>query len=173
MAYVPNFTNDIFISFAHIDDKDGWVKTFNTRLENRLNQIGVQARIWRDSKLRGTDIFSDEIFNQLKNTAVLISIVTPSSIRSNWCQDERQKFEQFAEMNIGFRIGNVLRAVKVTKTPLNDDAHRAIFGTLGFEFYERDPQTERFREFDFSSPEFNAKLDDLAQDIKRILDIMH
>ncbi|HWT02907.1 MAG TPA: toll/interleukin-1 receptor domain-containing protein [Pyrinomonadaceae bacterium] len=172
MAYVPNFANDIFISFAHADNRGGWVKEFNTRLEDRLGEIGAPVEIWRDSKLHGTDVFSDEIFDQLKDTAVLISIVTPSSIRSNWCQDERQKFEQFAATNGGFRIGNVLRAVKVTKTPLDGDAHRGIFGTLGFEFYERDPQTKRFHEFDFSSPKFNAKLDELAQDLKRVLDVI-
>lgn len=170
MAYLRNFTNDIFISFAHLDDSEGWVRDFTTHLENRLAQIGAKITIWRDSKLRGIDVFSDEIFDQLKKTALLISIISPGSIQSNWCQDERQKFEQFAETNGGFRIGNALRAIKVTKTPLDNDAHRSIFGTLGFEFYLRDRQSGRFREFDFSSPEFKERLDGLAQNIKQLLD---
>jgi len=172
MPYVPGFTNDIFISFAHTDNSDEWVEAFHTRLRDRLTQIGARVTIWRDSKLRGTDLFSDEIYDQLRHSAILLSIVSPTGIRSNWCQDERQKFEQFAELNGGFRIGNVLRAVKIVKTPLDNDEHRALFGTLGFEFYERDTQTDRFREFDFSEGEFRDKLDYLAQDILRILDIV-
>ena len=169
MPYVQSFTNDIFISFAHTDNSDGWVEAFHTRLKDRLAQIGVNTTIWRDTKLRGTDVFSDEIYDQLRGSAILISIVSPTGIRSNWCQDERQKFEQFAELNGGFRIGNALRAVKVVKTPLDNDEHRALFDTLGFEFYERNEQTQRFREFDVSGPEFRDKIDSLAQDVLRLL----
>jgi len=172
MPYVKGFNNDIFISFAHTDDSEDWVEAFHTRLKDRLTQIGARVTIWRDTKLRGTDIFSDEIFDQLRNSAVLISIVSPTGIRSNWCQDERQKFEQFAELNGGFRIGNSLRAVKVVKTPLDNDDHRALFGTLGFEFYERNDQTQRFREFDTSGSEFRDMLDSLAQDILRVLNAL-
>jgi hypothetical protein len=169
MAYLHGFTNDIFISFSHADNWDGWVERFQDHLSHRLTQIDAPVTIWRDSKLRGTDVFSDEIFDQLKGSALLLSIVSPTGIRSRWCHEERNKFEQFAALNGGLRIGNVLRAVKVVKTPLDDDAHRPLFGTLGFEFYEREPQTELFREYDLSSAEFRDKLNRLAHDIKRAL----
>lgn len=172
MAYVPGFTNDILISYAHLDNRQGWVDAFHTRLCDRLAQIDVNVTIWRDAKLGGMDLFSDEIFAQLKSTALLVSIVSPRGIKSNWCQDERQKFEQFAETNGGLRIGNHLRAVKVVKTPVAGDAHRQLWGTLGFEFYQRNEQTAKFREFDLSGHEFSEKLDDMAQDIKQILDQM-
>ena len=172
MPYVPGFTNDIFISFAHTDNSEGWVEAFHTRLKDRLAQIGVNTTIWRDTKLRGTDVFSDEIYDQLRDSALLISIVSPTGIRSNWCQEERQKFEQFAELNGGFRIGNALRAVKVVKTPLDNDEHRALFETLGFEFYERNQQTQRFREFDVSASEFRDGIDSLAQDILGVLNAL-
>jgi hypothetical protein len=172
MSYVTTLPNDIFISFAHIDNNDGWVGEFHARLANRLAQIGAPVSIWRDSKLRGTDVFSDDIFNQLKRSALLVSIVSPTSIRSSWCQEERQKFEQFAALSGGFRLGKLLRAIKVVKTPLERDAHRPLFGTLGYEFYERDSQTDVFREFDLSSSEFRARLDRLAQDIKSALDCL-
>jgi hypothetical protein len=172
MPYIEGFTNDIFISFAHTDNSDGWVDAFHARLRDRLAQIGTRVTIWRDTKLHGTDIFSDEIFKQLKESVLLLSIVSPSSFHSNWCQDERQKFEQFAELNGGFRLGNVLRAVKVVKTPLENDEHRSLFGTLGFEFYARNEQSQRFREFDLSTPEFRDNLDNLAQDIVRLLNVV-
>ncbi len=167
--YVPGFTNDIFISFSHVDNLNGWVEGFHKHLDIRLRQLGVQVNIWRDTKLRGTDIFSDEIFEQLKQTALLISIVSPQGINSRWCEDERQAFERFAALNGGFRFGNHLRAIKVVKTPLPGDQHRDLFETLGFEFYRRETQSHRFHEFDQSSPEFHHVLDELAQDIQFVI----
>lgn len=172
MPYVPGFTNDIFISFAHIDNLDGWVEEFQNQLRNRLLQIGADVAIWRDGKLRRTDIFSDEIFTQLQQSALLISIVSPSGIKSHWCEDERQAFERFAGLNGGLRFGNHLRAIKVVKTPLPADQHRELFGVLGFEFYEREEQSDRFEEFDHTSAEFRKKRNEMAQDIKNVLDAL-
>lgn len=60
------FENDIFISYAHIDDqplvegKKGWVSNFHRALEIRLAQLlGRRSRIWRDPKLQGNDVFAD------------------------------------------------------------------------------------------------------------------
>ena len=41
MPYVPGFTNDIFISFAHADNWAGWVKDFQDHLQHRLTELGV------------------------------------------------------------------------------------------------------------------------------------
>ena len=170
MPYVPGFTNDIFISFSHADNSRGWVREFQDQLYDRLIQLGAEVTVWRDTKLRGTDVFSDEILTQLQQSALLISIVSPSGIKSSWCQDERLTFERFAALNGGLRIGNQLRAVKVVKTPLPDDQHQDLFGVLGFEFYRREEQSHRFQEFHHSSPEFYQIIDELAQDIKNVLD---
>lgn len=170
MPYVPGFTNDIFISYSHADNLNGWVEKFQDHLHNRLIQIGAPVTIWRDISVRGTDVFSDETFTQLQQSALLISIVSPSGIKSSWCEDERQAFEHFAALNGDLRFGNNLRAIKVVKTPLRDDQHRDLFGVLGFEFYKREAQSNRFHEFHHSSPEFYEICDRLAQDIKVVLD---
>ena len=172
MPYVPGFINDIFISFSHADNWDGWVDTFQEHLNRRLIQLGAPVTIWRDKKLRGTDVFSDEIFTQLKQSALLLSLISPSGFGSRWCEDEREAFERFAALNGGFRLDNQLRAIKVVKTPLPADQHRDLFGVTGYEFYKCETQSERFREFDQSGPEFRQLLDDLAQDIKSVLDAL-
>src|SRR6266849_64234 len=127
---MASFKNVIFISYAHADNRNGWVDPFHTSLENWLGVLGVKAGIWRDQKLKGADVFSDEILDQLKQSALLISILSPSSMQSNWCEKERQKFEQYAEANGGFSIGNVVRALKVVMTPADRDAHQPNIGTI-------------------------------------------
>lgn len=171
MPYIPGFANDIFISFSHVDNFDGWVDNFHDHLRNRLLQIDAPVTIWRDNKLRGTDVFSDELFEQLQRSALLITIVSPPGIKSHWCEDERQAFERFAALNGGFRFANSLRAIKVVKTPLTADKHRDLFGVTGFEFYRRDePESDLFEEFDLASPEFRQMRDRLALNIKSVLD---
>ena len=77
MAYVTGLAKDIFISYAHADNTEGWVDQFHDRLLNRLRQFdcGAPFTIWRDRKLTGADVFSDEIYRHLKSSSILISIL--------------------------------------------------------------------------------------------------
>jgi len=172
MAYVAGFESDIFISYAHADNTEGWVDNFEKRLGDRLQQFDRTAAItiWRDAKLGGADIFSDRIYKEIKASALLVSILSPNGLDSNWCQQERQRFEQAAPATGGFRLSDDrVRAVKVVKTPSPENRHRSVFGTLGYEFYQRSKQTGRFREFHPTSPEFDQKLDEAAQEIWDLL----
>ena len=84
-----SFEKHLFISYAHIDnqtateEEQGWITQFHRYLENFLSQnLGEKARIWRDDRLRGTDVFADEIEGQFLKTAALLSIVTPRYLKS-------------------------------------------------------------------------------------------
>ena len=60
MPYIPNYDYDLFISYAHVDNKTaiedtpGWVDQFQTclevSLEKRVGRVG-KVKIWRDKKL--------------------------------------------------------------------------------------------------------------------------
>jgi hypothetical protein len=171
MAYVSGLANDIFISYAHADNSECWIDKFHDGLLNRLKQLERNASfaIWRDRKLAGADVFSDEIDRQLKSSGILISILSPNGLASSWCQQERQRFERAASSTGGLRLGTKIRAIRVTKTPCVGDQDRQIFGTLGFEFYERSEQAGRFTEFHPTSSAFDALTLDLAQEIYALL----
>ena len=86
------FQNDIFISYAHIDNEPltegqkGWISQFHRDLENRLGQLyGQSPRIWRDEKLQGNDAFAEEIVGQFPNVALLVSVLSPRYVKSEWC----------------------------------------------------------------------------------------
>lgn len=94
--------NHVFISYAHIDnlplspEHQGWISRFHQTFSVFLSQrMGGQAQIWRDQKLQGNDIFSDEIVNQFSETALFISIISPRYVRSDWC---KRKLLNFAIM---------------------------------------------------------------------------
>lgn len=161
--------HSIFISYAHADNRDGWVDAFHASLENRLAVLGVSAEVWRDRRLSGADVFSDAILDQLKQSVLLISILSPSAVKSRWCEKERQRFEQYAQARGGFSIGSVSRALKVVMTPAEEDAHKEIFGTLGYDFFELNSQTRLYDHYQPTDHRFGKVIDRLAQEIRKLL----
>lgn len=179
------FEVDVFISYAHIDNlplkegEVGWVANFHKALEVRLSQLlGEKPRIWRDKKLQGNDFFGDEIVQQFPKTALMISILSPRYIKSEWCNKEVKEFFKTAVSNIGVRIGNKCRIFKIIKTAVPFDAHpREIADTLGYEFYITDSLSGRVKELDQKGSAdleqlYWGKLDDIATDICGLLEKM-
>ena len=178
MAYLAGFDNDVFISYTHKDNHGpgalpdaGWVTRFHLDLQRRLTEfLGVHTQIWRDKKLRGSDDYSDEIFAQLKGSAVFIPILSPDYLRSTWCQNELEEFQKAALQSGGFEIGKVVRAIKVVKTPLAQGQHRSILGRcLGYEFFVQEPDSSYFDPLDPDGKDYEQRLSRLAQDIAHIL----
>lgn len=141
------FERQAFISYAHLDnlplspDQAGWVSLFHSTLHTLLSQrLGAQADIWRDDKLRGNDVFSDEILDQLARTALFISVLTPRYIKSEWCTREIQTFYRQAESARNLVVGNKARLIKILKLPIDSEASLppAVGQMLGYEFFEFD-----------------------------------
>ncbi len=173
---ISGFETDIFISYNHGDNEavagaEGWVAEFHRRLRVRLRQIaGVEPAIWRDPRLGAADVFPAKIASQLARTAILLPIISPGYLRSEWCTREIREFERAAAAAGGLQVSDSMRVVKVVKTPSDGDRHREFLpNTLGCEFYQREPETGYFREFRPGSDEYERTLDCLAQEIHRLL----
>jgi len=144
---MAKFGKHIFISYAHIDnqplsaEKQGWITRFHQTLQGLLDmRLGKDATIWRDDKLRGNDVFDEEIVRQFKDAALLISVLTPRYINSVWCTREASEFCQQAEQTGGLAVENKSRVLKVVKTPFeNLDSLPDIFKKIdGYNFYTYD-----------------------------------
>ena len=180
-----NFEKHAFISYAHIDNKpiseddEGWISDFHASLDSLVSmKLGENVRIWRDNKLNGSDIFNDEIVQQFPKTALLISVITPRYINSEWCANEIKEFYNSATKNIGVRIGNKSRILKIVKTPVErNKLPMEMEGSTGYDFYKLD-ENDRPKEFNkkfgggFGEAYLN-RVDDLAYDIKEILKLLN
>jgi len=107
------FENDIFISYAHIDNEpltkgqEGWISDFHRSLEKRLAQLlGAEPRVWRDRKLQGNDDVQETIEEQLLKVALLVSIFSPRYLKSEWCIRELKGFQTAASRTGGVRVAN-------------------------------------------------------------------
>ena len=178
-----NFEQNLFISYAHIDDQPltpgekGWITRFHATLKKMLDmRLGREAKIWRDEKLQGNDVFSNEIVAQFNQSAALASIVTPRYLHSEWCTREAREFCQSAERNGGLVVGNKSRVFKVIKTPVDAEESEALPAhmkdLLGFEFFTYEEGAPLELDPDYG-PEYNQrylkKIALLAQDIAQLL----
>ena len=124
------FETEVFISYAHLDNQPleegskGWVSHFHQALEVRIGQLlGKQPLIWRDPKLQGNDYFGDTLIDRLPGVGVLVSVVTPRYVKSEWCHKELEEFYKASENTGGVRMDNKSRVFKVLKTPVAIDQH--------------------------------------------------
>jgi len=95
MAFVPGYKHDLFVSYAHVDDRE-WISRFVGRLESLLrNKLGDSADVWLDdSDLRETRDFRKEIPESVTNTAVFLLLASPAYVRSRYCVEiECRAFE--------------------------------------------------------------------------------
>ncbi len=177
-----DFEKDIFISYAHIDDQSlsesekGWITEFHRALEIRLSQLlGEKPKIWRDSSLDGNHDYDKEIVSQFPKIAILISILSPRYVKSEWCLKEVEEFFKAADQNLGSLVNNKSRVFKIVKTPVNLEDHPLqLQALLGYDFFQIDQDSNRVREFsklfgDQLQQKYWAKLDDVAHDVSRLL----
>ena len=89
MAYVPGYKHDVFVSYAHGDDRE-WIALLAARLEPALKQrLGTKPAIWiDDDQLRASRDFSAEIPDSVRSSAVFLLLTSPTYIRSTYCVDE-------------------------------------------------------------------------------------
>jgi hypothetical protein len=85
MAFVPGFDHDVFISYAHGDDRE-WINRFLDRLRTALNRLLPGTDVWIDKDdLRKSRDFEKDIPASLESAAILISLVSPTYITRPYC----------------------------------------------------------------------------------------
>jgi hypothetical protein len=177
-----DFKKDIFISYAHLDNQplsekeQGWVSRFHSLLETMLTtRIGEKAIVWRDEKkLSGNDFFAEVIVKQFPQTAVLVSVLTPSYAKSAWCLRELKEFCRAAEESGGLMLDDKARLIKVIKTPPDseDPLPPVMQQMLGYEFFTRVNEAPLELDPDFPpemARQYTVKLAVLCFDIAKLL----
>lgn len=175
------FEKDLFISYAHIDNKpltpeqQGWITRFHASLEALLSmRMGGKARIWRDDKLQGNDVFASEIIDQFAQTAVLVSVLTPRYLNSDWCTREVIEFCKRAEESGGLVVDNKARIFKVLKAPVDtqESLPQVVKDVLGYEFFTIEDGTPLELDSAYGEKfgqDYNRKVGKLAWDVSQLL----
>lgn len=181
MAFIPGFENDIFISYAHLDNccprhskTEGWIERFCNYLDLYLaQQFGTKKfQIWWDQrKLDATVLFDDAIADGINKTAVMICLNSPSYGNSEYCQKELDLFYNKAQQDgSGLKVGDRSRIVHVLLRNLPFDSWpEELSGTSGVFFY--DPKIAGLGwVLNTDTDEFQEKMIDLINSIYLLID---
>jgi hypothetical protein len=175
------FERNLFISYAHIDNQpltagqQGWISQFHASLEAMLSmRMGRRAEIWRDQKLQGNDVFADEIVQQFGKTAVMLSVLSPRYVESDWCTREIKEFCKAAEQSGGLTLDNKARVIKVIKTPVDGKGllPPLLQQMLGYDFFTFVDEAPLELDPVFGpemAQKYNLKIAKLAWDIAQLL----
>ena len=130
--------HDVFISYARKDnlirpeETEGWVTNFKDSLEIRLTEyLGRKSEVWLDSDRISGDFLTPSIYENLRRSATIVSIVSPLYFASEWCQKELSYYWD----QVGARLGNHSRVFFVVKLPPTQIPER-FTDLLRLEFFE-------------------------------------
>jgi hypothetical protein len=182
------FTHDIFISYGHLDDlnpfgqEKGWVDLLHERLLVLVGQaLGYEPNIWRDGhNLQGNDQLLGAISEGVTNSLLLVPVITPRYVQSEWCNREMEAFHAVEVPGSAAGPNFRSRVFKVVKTPLPEHLKKLepaqIKNLIGYQFYAQDETSGLLTEFgtDASEKLYWRMLNRLVADItKALIDLKH
>ena len=182
MAYTKGYQYDIFISYAHLDNvkvfgrSTGWIEHFYTDLIALLSRrIGKTDTIkiwWDNRKLDGSVLFDHSIEEGIRQSAIIICLLSPAYLQSAYCRKELQLFHAKAlQEPAGLELANRSRILNVL---LNNIPYpewpRELAGTTGFSFHDAKDKEDFGDLLDARKQHFRNQLQDFRDAVMRILD---
>ena len=170
MGYVPGFEYDLFVSYAHGDDRE-WISRLIDRLESELKRrLGLKVEVWMDDdKLRKSRDFSAEIPESVKSSAIFLLFPSPTYIRSQYCIGQECKTFEAAIPQRRTRFAapafqNELFALRIPILPIDGNEHWSLFpGLTDIAFCDESAT------FAAGTPEFEASFRRLVGELAGLL----
>src|SRR5215470_11079489 len=170
MAYVPGYEFDVFISYAHGDDR-AWINRFLDRWKPAINQrLGAEANIWiDDDNIRSTRDFQRQIPEAVRSSAIFLFLPSPSYVRSIYCVFEecRAFQETLAVRRARFSTNDFADeqfALRCPILPVEGNEHWQLFEGLTDIPFCNDVDT-----FAIGSPEFKTSFSKVTGEVVALL----
>jgi hypothetical protein len=145
MAYLPQFKNDLFVSYrrASNEGQDPWVDNFCTAVRTQLRDLVGDVQMWRDTaELRAGDAWRPEIAEAVDSTGIFLAVISRTYFDSDECRKELDRFLGRIKSGEG-PAGRKL--VPIYKHPPKPDQSlpRELAEIGHHEFYNLDPKPWR------------------------------
>ncbi|TFG73541.1 MAG: toll/interleukin-1 receptor domain-containing protein [Flavobacteriales bacterium] len=145
MALIPDFENDIFISYVHDDNvpetanEEGWVNQFYKYLEVKLKRHHKDIKIWWDEKhLDKSQVFDKTIAEAIDKSAIMICLYSRRYTQSEYCIKELEHFHKKVQAEkTGLLVGDRSRIIPVmlSNIPYSEWPEK-LSGTTSFKFHD-------------------------------------
>ncbi len=178
--------SDVVIAYSNLDDqplmsgRPGWISQLHQNLQVRVAQLsGKQVSVVKHSDSSASAEIEAEVLKQIPNAKTVVSVLSPPFAQSGGCRRVVESFWKSATDSGRFDVDQRSRLLNVVKTPVDADKLpselRGFYsGLVPYEFFERDPQSGRLREFDeafgnTAQQRFHERVYDVAYDISQVL----
>jgi len=88
-------TFDLFVSYAHADDRDGWIAEL-VKVLKTIQADKDKSQPWRvffdAHAIRLMDDWEQRIGKGLRSAGVMLALMSPAYFRSEWCRKEWEEF---------------------------------------------------------------------------------
>lgn len=137
MPFLGNSKNDVFVSYAHVDnleDIEGQrcvsliVRQLRTILQQRLSREGLEI-FWDQSHLGANRTLDSALENEVAASGVMVAIVSPAYQTGRYTVSELEAFLRQAGAE------DRLFLLEILPTPADAKAHPAIGSRKRFEFW--------------------------------------
>jgi hypothetical protein len=170
MAYVPGFTHDIFISYAHFDNqpdaqKIQWVSEFRTNLTNALTErLGKDLEIFFDSKDLHAGHQLEHLLKNARESAIFLAVFSPSYVQREWTIKELAAFSASKDGGQQIVAIEVLEVDETDYPPQIEGLKRTLF-------YDRDKESDTPLKLTPAShcDVYNQRLQILAHQLVKLL----
>ncbi len=181
-AFVRGFDYDVFVSYRHLDNQppEKWVEQLYAVLMPEVSRIlGEPVKFWMDPKLRAGDVLDVVLKQQVRGSAVLLSVLSEGYVKSNYCKQELQWFVDAAAQPGSLQLQGRSRIV-VAETYRPDEMPAVLtdLNPVRAIFHGADPLTNRdtlypasvvlpnYKEFDSAYKTLAADLASLLQELR-------
>ena len=178
--------SDVVIAYADLDDQSvrsghqGWVSQLHENLQLRVAQLsGKQVAVVKQPDVSDSAEMEAAVLKQVPQAKTVISVLSPPFVQSNGCRHIVETFCRSAQESGNLEVANRSRLLNVVKTPVKEDELpaeiRSLYtGLAPYEFFERDAESGRLREFDEAFGElaiqrFHERVYDVAYDVAQVL----
>lgn len=151
MAYVPGYSHDVFVSYAHDDnemvrfpDGQGWVDTLVDKLRRLLKpRLGSRdLEFFLDREFMRSNLpITSQLLDAVRSSATLVVVMSPSYLVSPWCDRERRAFLDVVKDRVASGSIFLVRAVPVD----HDKEPEELRDLTGIKLYTPVEGPEKYR----------------------------
>lgn len=178
--------SDVVITYANLDDqpvmsgRKGWVSQLHQNLQVRVAQLsGKQVSIIKQPDVSNSADVEAAVLEHVPKAKTVISVLSPPFVQAKGCHRIVDRFCKSARESGTLVADQRSRLLNVIKAPVEESdiplEVRALYtGLVPYEFFERDSNSGRLREFDEAFGDtavqrFHERVYDVAYDVAQVL----
>ena len=174
MGYLPQFKNDLFISYRRTSNEgqDPWVDNFCASVRAQLRDLVGDVQLWRDtSELRAGDAWRPEIAEAVDSTGIFLAVISRTYFDSDECRKELDRFLG----RIKGAEGGGRKLVPVYKHPPKPDQElpRELAEIGHHEFFNLNPKPWRELDPKRDYDDYHERLGRVVFDLMAALEELH